>query len=190
MKKAIVTSRTLTNRWGEDFASVSQSLIQYLNWVGYSSISLSKHSTDDLHKFIGSFQPDLIVLSGGESIGEDLVRDSFEYNLLNVSQATGTPTLGVCRGMQIIGSFLGQAPTPLMNHAGTRHLVSGMLSAEVNSFHNYGFERVVMPLVPLIKAHDGTIEAFKHNNLPWLGVMWHPERDAPENWHNVLRLIL
>jgi hypothetical protein len=26
--------------------------------------------------------------------------------------------------------------------------------------------------------------------LPWLGVMWHPERDAPENWHNVLRLIL
>lgn len=190
MKRAIVTSRTLTNQWGEDFASVSQNLIQYLAWVGYFSISLSKHSAGDLPKFISSFQPDLIVLSGGESIGEDSARDSFEYGLLDLIQKTDTPTLGICRGMQIIGSFVGQTPTPLKNHSGTKHLVGGLISAEVNSFHNFGFESVTMPLVPLITAHDGTIEAFKHDKLPWLGVMWHPERDTPENWHDVLRFIL
>jgi putative glutamine amidotransferase len=131
----------------------------------------------------------LVVLSGGESVGEDPSRDTFEFGLLDMIQKTDTPVLGICRGMQIIGSFLGQDPTPVENHAGTRHLISGLVSAEVNSYHNFGFERVVTPLVPLIKAHDGSIEAFRHERLSWLGVMWHPERDSPDTWHNVLRFI-
>jgi putative glutamine amidotransferase len=190
MRKAIITSRTLTNRWGEDFASVSQSLVQYLLWAGYYSVLLSKQSASQLPEFIDSFQPDLVVLSGGESVGEDLGRDSFEFGLLNTIQKTDTPTLGICRGMQIIGSFFGQDPIPVENHAGTRHSIGGFMSAEVNSFHNFGFKQVVTPLVPLIRAQDGTIEAFSHSHLPWLGVMWHPERDIPEDWYNVLKFIL
>lgn len=190
MRKAIITSRTLSNQWGEDFSSVSQSLVQYLSWVGYSSVSLSKYNAGDLPEFVSSFQPDLVVLSGGESVGEDLARDTFEFALLDMIEKTSTPVLGICRGMQIIGSFLGQDPVPVENHAGTRHPINGLVSAEVNSYHNFGFEQVVTPLIPLIKAHDGTIEAFRHEKLPWLGVMWHPERDVPESWHNVLGFIL
>lgn len=190
MKRAIVTTRTLTNQWGEEFASVSQNLIRYLYWAGYSSISLSKHSAADLPNFITSFQPDLVVLSGGESIGEDLERDLFEFNLLGLLQETKVPTLGICRGMQVIGSFFGQNLVQVSNHAGTRHSIAGFVSTEVNSFHNFGFECVVAPLEPLATAQDGTIEAFKHQNLPVLGVMWHPERDTPDTWENVLRFIL
>lgn len=190
MMKAVITSRTLTNQWGEDFASVSQILVQYLSWIGYSSVFLSKHNAPNLPELISSLEPDLVVLSGGESLGEDLVRDAFEFALLDMIQKTDTPILGICRGMQIIGSFFGQNPIPVANHAGTRHLISGSQSEEVNSFHNFGFQRVVKPLVPLIKAQDGTVEAFRHQDLPWLGVMWHPERDFPESWNNVLRFII
>lgn len=190
MKSAIVTTRTLTNQWGENFASVSQNLIQYLNWAGYSSIILSKFSVSSLSSVIPLFSPDLVVLSGGETLGEDLERDKFEFAFLDLLKDSGVPTLGICRGMQVIGRYFDQDLVQVANHAGTTHEISGIVTKEVNSYHNFGFKRVVEPLEPLAIATDGTIESFRHRSLPILGVMWHPERDKPENWDNVLRFIL
>ncbi|MCG5531304.1 gamma-glutamyl-gamma-aminobutyrate hydrolase family protein [Halorhodospira halochloris] len=34
-------------------------------------------------------------------------------------------------------------------------------------------------LEALAWAEDGSVEALRHSDLPWLGIMWHPERDTP-----------
>ena len=38
----------------------------------------------------------------------------------------------------------------------------------------------------LALAEDGTIEALAHIKLPWVGIMWHPEREnASEDKNNI-----
>ena len=46
----------------------------------------------------------------------------------------------------------------------------------VNSFHKYGLCKTPPNFIALYKAEDNSIEAIKHNRLPILGIMWHPER--------------
>ena len=49
---------------------------------------------------------------------------------------------------------------------------------KVNSFHNGCIKKGL--LAEQLKAHyfheDGTIEAAFHKDLPWIAIMWHPER--------------
>jgi len=61
---------------------------------------------------------------------------------------------------------------------------------EVNSFHGWGVpeDGLGEALEVLARAPDGSIEALRHETLPWLGIMWHPEREHPFI-DNDLRLI-
>jgi putative glutamine amidotransferase len=36
---------------------------------------------------------------------------------------------------------------------------------------------VAAPLRVVASAEDGSVEAVRHNTLPWVGIMWHPERE-------------
>ena len=47
---------------------------------------------------------------------------------------------------------------------------------EVNSFHN-ALEKEPSEFEVSARAEDGVIEAIRHKTLPWLGLMWHPERE-------------
>jgi len=44
-------------------------------------------------------------------------------------------------------------------------------------------------LVALAWPQDGVIEALRHQQRPWLGIMWHPERDTPisNNDQNIIK---
>lgn len=188
MKKALVTSRIVLNHWEEAHYAVSRNLIDYLKWCGYSTIILHAGNMGSLQNIFDSYSPDLVVLSGGESLGDDPDRDAFEVSLLRLSEKYIVPVLGICRGMQMLGFYFDQAPSKLTGHVGVRHGVTGSLNVEVNSFHHFGFGEIFHPLVSLARGEDNSVEAFKHQSLPWLGIMWHPERDAPTNWINVLGL--
>ena len=48
---------------------------------------------------------DGIILSGGDNIGDDHERDNTEKEILNFVISNNIPTLGVCRGMQVINNF-------------------------------------------------------------------------------------
>ena len=52
---------------------------------------------------------------------------------------------------------------------------------DVNSFHNWGIapEGLAAELIPQLLSPEGDIEAYVHCSLPWAGIMWHPEREAP-----------
>ena len=48
----------------------------------------------------------------------------------------------------------------------------------VTSCHHQAADRLAEPLRPVQWAEDGVIEAVVHQELPVLGVQWHPERQS------------
>ena len=126
--------------------------------------------------------------AGGGSASE---RDRTEGLLLDLSQAMRWPVLGVCRGMQMLNGHLGGRLTAVQGHVATRHrlqrsdqparfladLADGL---EVNSFHHFGIapEGLAAALVPVLRDDEGFVEAAEHSQLPWAGIMWHPERES------------
>jgi putative glutamine amidotransferase len=96
------------------------------------------------------------------------------------------PVLGVCRGLQMINHFCGGSIVLLDGHVSSRHSIMQKIEHyewptlhEVNSYHNYAIkvDGLAPSLMPLAFAEDGTVEAFRHKELPWHGIMWHPERE-------------
>ena len=73
---------------------------------------------------------------------------------------------------------------PSEGHVSTRHYITGEFcpqGREVNSYHNFliSKETLGQSLEILAIAEDGCVEAFRHISLPWLAIMWHPERENP-----------
>ena len=137
------------------------------------------------HDYLQQLQPDGIVLSGGNDIGSCKPRDELEVAALNYATTKNLSVLGICRGMQFINHFLGGQIVPVDKHVAVRHEIEGSICqnrvVEVNSFHHFGIlESGLAPsLIAVACDAEGFVEAFTHKTLPWLGIMWHPERESP-----------
>ena len=141
--------------------------------------------------YVDALAPDLVVLTGGDDIGETPARDAAESEILDFAIARSIPVLGVCRGMQVINRRYGGTTVPVENHVACHHDVhfsrawQPEYGAEgaVNSYHNQGIAPSTLGsgLDTTATDDDGGIEAFRHADLPIAGIMWHPERDgAPQ----------
>ena len=141
---------------------------------------------------------DALILSGGNDVGAAPLRDATERALLDDFVAAGRPVFGVCRGLQMLQSYLGGAlePCPREAHVATRHAVRfaadlnglalGGREIEVNSFHGNGIQVAAVrpPLRVLARSTDGWAEACDWPGRPVLGIMWHPEREATPRAHD------
>ena len=149
----------------------------------------------DVSEYLAQWQPTMIVLSGGNDIGEAPERDKTEVELLTQARLEGIPVLAVCRGMQMVQHHLGGKLEPVSGHVACEHAVlstpthSGPSELVVNSFHSWGIAagRLAKGLEALYCHTDGSIEAARHVSLPWLCLMWHPERpgrgmDTANDW--------
>ncbi len=125
-----------------------------------------------------------LLLTGGNdlvSVGGDAPeRDEVEEMLLQSAEQRGLPVLGVCRGMQLIQQHWG---VPLRRVAGhvTKHQtirIEGQPAA-VNSYHCFAAFESKPPLEIWAVADDGVIKAVRHSSRTIVGIMWHPERNAP-----------
>jgi len=132
--------------------------------------------------------PDLLILSGGNDIGLYPERDASERLMLTHALTERIPVLGVCRGMQMLQHYLGGALLRVHDHIACVHTVTAMnpehpATLQVNSYHAWGISvtELASDLQPLYRHADGSVEAAAHRKLPWLGVMWHPERTTPDN---------
>lgn len=126
-------------------------------------------------------QPAGAVLTGGGScsaLGAEVDdRDRTEAMILEWTERRGLPTLGVCRGMQVMLARAGGRLECVEGHVGRQHVVTGCSGARsVNSYHDYGLRDVPEGFVVEARSVDGVVEAARHSHLRLAAIMWHPER--------------
>ena len=167
----------------EERDAIDIRLIRLLWDLGFLPIPLISGIIDH-REYLDDLSLDGFVLSGGNDIGECEDRDELEIEILKFSTKLNLPVLGICRGMQLINQFQKGKLRKVENHTAVCHNVSGLLfngaNETVNSFHDYGILEDILghDLDVLASADDGVIEALAHSEYHWLGIMWHPERNA------------
>lgn len=153
----------------------------------------------DAEGYIEAFTADAIFINSGNDIGEYPQRDQLETRLLDYAKAKQIPVFAICRGTQMINQYCGGSLVPVKGHVATRQVLEGDWAKEygyvdVNSYHNFAITAATMgkDLEPLAHTQDGVIKAIRHKKLPWLGIMWHPEREPslPETDKKLLTELL
>ena len=174
---------SLDQNWTRFFGEAGDFLLVPVpNTLNVPLVWISDMSIDG---FVLTGGNDLSFVSSSEKASSE--RDRTEKVLLSRAQEKGLPVLGVCRGMQMINHFLGGRISRLDQHVACRHNIEKCGQTvflgnykSVNSFHNYGIQQddLADDLNAVYQSDDGYIEAFEHKTLPWVGMMWHPEREA------------
>jgi putative glutamine amidotransferase len=126
--------------------------------------------------------------------------DELEFEAVRWAVAHDLPTLGICRGQQVINVALGGSLVQHMDdHApdGARDLlhhglrvspssrladVFGATQFQVNSHHHQAIKRLADGLTAVAWAEDGTIEGIESSQTRWLlAVQFHPEDLVPDH---------
>lgn len=136
----------------------------------------------------------------------DRERDTSELALGRAAVDRGIPTLGICRGTQVLNVTLGGTlfehlpdvvggvvphrapPREPVHHAVTVQEDSQLakiveeLEFICVSWHHQGLRDVATGFEVVARTPDGAIEAVEIRDHPWLiGVQWHPEITAAED---------
>ena len=131
-----------------------------------------------IETYLSIYQLDGIILSGGNDINSAPKRDQVETRLLEWAFLHKIPLLGVCRGMQMLQVFFSGTLISVANHVNSPHVTHfGHCSRVTNSFHCFAVDKIPDHFLALAISSDGVIESMKHKELPWYGIMWHPERE-------------
>lgn len=120
-------------------------------------------------------------------------RDDYEFALLDAAVDSALPTLGICRGLQLLNVHAGGT---LRQHVPEHAFVDEPGDAEqhkvaiaagsvlgeiygsgcsVNSLHHQSVDRLGANLQVTASSDDGGIEGIEHTKLPIVAVQWHPE---------------
>jgi len=138
---------------------------------------------------------DALVLTGGVDLGVSPARDRDELALADAARRAGIPTLGICRGLQLLAVATGGT---LEEELGESHLVippgthplltvPGSIVADlvpegrVGSLHHQSVATFDDRWRCTATAPDGVVEALEwadQRSWPAVGVQWHPELDA------------
>jgi putative glutamine amidotransferase len=129
--------------------------------------------------------------------GTDPDRDGLELELATAAVRLGLPTLGICRGAQLLNVAFGgtlvqhlpeheglvehrnqakQAMHGLKVEGGSRLAAAlGEVEAEGLSHHHQALDRIGDGFRPVAWAPDGLVEGIERDQDWTVGVLWHPE---------------
>lgn len=202
-----------TRIWG-----LLEPYLRALESQGTSIVILPPQASDRLptllHKLDGVLLPGGVDVDpahfGEEPIPEmgevSLERDAIELFVARYTAQHGIPTLGVCRGIQVMNVALGgslyqdlpaqgfrtvqhyqKAEPPVLGHSVEQTGQSPLNKLfeprfRVNSYHHQALKDLAPGLRSVATAPDGIVEAVVLEGHPfYFGVQWHPEL-LPEQW--------
>jgi putative glutamine amidotransferase len=154
----------------------------------------------------GDVEPNRYGQEPSETVyGLEPDRDAFEIDLLREADRRGTPTLCICRGMQVMNVAFGGSLTQDLpsDHRFMPHgapsgadavvhdvkLAGGSAIARAadadvaacSSHHHQGVDRLGDGIVAIGWSEDGLVEAIERETGWMVGVQWHPEDTAPND---------
>ena len=165
---------------GEKRDCLAQDWRRFCAALGLVWAALPNHP-DDAVGLASRLSLSALVLTGGDDLGLFPERDASEFALLDWARSRQLPVLGVCRGFQVVHSWLGGELRSCDSsvHRARRHTVrftDGSRRA-VNSYHCFAPQELKKPLRVLARCEaDGVVEAASGGGM--LGLLWHPEREA------------
>ncbi len=200
MLKIGITTRVVNSEtYPEKRDAISQDWTKFLEKINVIPIFIPNVLSNPI-LFLRENQLDGLILSGGDDVGFPPERQKTEQAIIEFGIEHELPTLGVCRGMQILNKHFGGTHKTLSTneHVTQTHPISiennnflKMLSSKnllVNSYHHNIITENSLGknLIPFaLSENDKTIEGFSHSKLPIIGVMWHPEREQ-ENFDQLI----
>ena len=135
-----------------------------------------------------ALEPDGIFLSNGPGDPEPV-----GYAVETIRELVGQrPVFGICLGLQLLGLALGGRSFKLkFGHHGANHPVKNLITGRVevtSQNHGFGLDESMFEKPDLERTHvslnDGTIEGFRHRELPVMAVQYHPEASpGPHDSH-------
>ncbi len=192
MKLGLSQRVEIQDATGERRDCLDQEWTRLLESLGYHLQPLP-NTLVDVVAYIEAQALDGIVLTGGNDLAhlENATntapeRDATEARLNDWAVQSGTPLLGVCRGMQMLAAHYGTRLQPLEGHVAVEHEVVRAPGAALplgpreltNSYHDFGIASDDLADELRIEAVDseGGVEALRHRSDALYGIMWHPER--------------
>jgi putative glutamine amidotransferase len=202
MKPIIGISLRITNaeKYVEKRDSLSHDWSVLLEQLGFFPL-LIPNTISQIPAFLEEMNVSGLILSGGDNIGDEPLRDKTEKIIIDYAISHSIPLIGICRGMQVINSFFGGKIRIIDNSTHVNkshtlnfknHFLQNNDSVKVNSFHHNVIDSTNLGknLSPFaISEIDNTIEGFFHNELQIFGVMWHPERNPDTNSNELFKKI-
>tara|TARA_Y100000996_G_C22529671_1_gene646004 strand:+ start:186 stop:827 length:642 start_codon:yes stop_codon:yes gene_type:complete len=201
LKKIGISLRVeFIEKYNEKRDTISHDWINFLQKMNCIPL-LIPNNIQNLEDYITNMDLDGVILSGGDNIGDFPERDRTEDEILKFVIKNKIPTLGVCRGMQIMNNFFAGEirKNATSKHVGKSHNIDIINNdvinvlenskINVNSFHNnlimkedIGEELEIFAL----DENDHSVEGYLHRKFPIMGVMWHPERNLDISYQEKL----
>lgn len=184
MKLIAISQRIEKSKYNEIRPQLDIRLFDFIIKCGFYPVPIpyfldpNKKSISNLNKWLKIIKPDGLILSGGEDLGKNRLRDRSEYFLFNYFKKNNLPIIGICRGMQLIASIYGSKLKKVKNHVNKKTKISfGNKFQKVKCYHNYSITKCPSEFEIISKSKDNQIESINSKNNKILGLMWHPERD-------------
>ncbi len=142
-----------------------------------------------------AFSPDGIFLSNGPGDPEPCTYAVEATKAL----MERLPVFGICLGHQILGLACGGKTYKLkFGHRGANHPVKNLATGQVeitSQNHGFALDRGLFEKPEFIQTHvnlnDGTVEGFRHRELPVISVQYHPEASpGPHDSHYLFQEFL
>lgn len=180
MKKKLLLIPTIIKRRNSLSVVVDINLIKFLKMI-FKNFDIQITSDLTVSKF------DCVVSAGGNTVfqkrknASNLYRSKLDKYYLTRSIKMKIPFLGICHGAHSVANYFNLKITKKSSHVRQNHLLNfhtkKYKNTIVNSYHNYSVTSLNESFKKLAWTTDGSIEAFTHNKMRILCIMWHPERN-------------
>jgi GMP synthase-like glutamine amidotransferase len=164
----------------------AQEVLRNLTRCTEQPVEVVDRSAPDLVRKVLEMKPDLVFLSGSNSLLTRLgTRREYQAEMDLVSKAN-FPVLGICFGHQLIGTAFGSGMTDLgemikrfeeVRVLDKHPIFDGLPSSiEVAESHRQVLDRVPAGFMRLAESETSPIEAMCHETKPIYSFQFHPER--------------